>query len=79
MVDAAWPQADAQALERDEIELVVQVNGKLRGHVTLPADADQEQAQEAALAEPNVARHVEGTSIKKVVFVPGRLINVVAQ
>ncbi len=79
VVDAAWPQADAQALERDEIELVVQVNGKLRGHVTLPADADQEQAQETALAEPNVARHVEGTSIKKVVFVPGRLINVVAQ
>ncbi len=79
VVDAAWPQADEQALVRDEVELVVQVNGKLRGHVTLPADADQEQAQEAALAEPNVARHVEGTSIKKVVFVPGKLINVVAQ
>ncbi len=79
VVDAAWPQADEQALVRDEVALVVQVNGKLRGHVTLPADADQEQAQEAALAEPNVARHVEGTSIKKVVFVPGKLINVVAQ
>ena len=77
VVDAAWPQADPQALERDEVELVVQVNGKLRGRVTLPADAGEDQAREAALAEPNVQRFVEGQAIKKVVFVPGKLVNVV--
>ena len=79
VVDAAWPEADEQALVRDEVELVVQVNGKLRGHVTLPADADEGQAREAALAEPNVQRFVADKEIKKVVFVAGKLINVVAK
>ncbi len=79
VVHARWPEPDAKALERDEVEIVVQVNGKRRGHITLPADADQDQAQEAALAEPNVARHVEGATVRKVVFVPHKLINVVAK
>ncbi len=79
VVDAAWPQADEQALIRDQVELVVQVNGKLRGHVTLPADAGEDQAREAALAEANVQRFVADKTIRKVVFVPGKLINVVAQ
>ena len=78
VVDARWPEADARALERDEVELVVQVNGKVRGRVTLPAEAGEDEAREAALAEANVARHVEGAEIRKVVFVPGKLINVVA-
>ncbi|MBK5944459.1 MAG: leucine--tRNA ligase [Halorhodospira halophila] len=79
VVEAAWPEADEQALVRDEVELVVQVNGKLRGHVTLPADADEQQAREAALAEHNVQRFVADKEIRKVVFVPGKLINVVAK
>ncbi|MBK1651702.1 leucine--tRNA ligase [Halorhodospira halochloris] len=77
VVDARWPQADASALERDELELVVQVNGKLRGHVTLPADASEDEARQAALQEPNVQRFVEGKEVKKVIFVPGKLLNVV--
>lgn len=79
VVDVHWPQPDAGALKRDEVELVVQVNGKLRGHVTLPVDAGDEEARQAALDEPNVWRFVAGKEVKKVVHVPGKLVNVVAQ
>ncbi|MFP4147177.1 MAG: leucine--tRNA ligase [Halorhodospira sp.] len=79
VVDAAWPEANERALVREQVELVVQVNGKVRSRITLPADADQAQAQEAALGEPNVQRFTAGKTIRKVVFVPGKLINVVAQ
>ncbi|MGH8618606.1 MAG: leucine--tRNA ligase [Burkholderiales bacterium] len=74
---APWPEPDAQALDADEIELVVQVNGKLRGNVRVPKDADRQAIEKAALAEPNVVKFVEGKPLKKVVVVPGRLVNIV--
>ena len=77
VVDEAWPEADPAALVRDEIELVVQVNGKLRGRITVPADAGRDAVEAAALHEPNVQRFVEGRGVSKVIVVPGRLVNIV--
>ncbi len=74
---SSWPQADENALTTDEIELVIQVNGKLRSRVSVPADADERTVRQIALADNNVVRHVGGKAVKKVVVVPGRLINIV--
>ena len=78
LIDAPWPQVDERALEQDEIELVLQVNGKLRGQLRVPAGADRGAIEAAALAHPECIRFVEGRPAKKVVIVPGRLVNVVA-
>jgi leucyl-tRNA synthetase len=77
IVDERWPQVDAAALARDSIEVVVQVNGKLRGRVVVPADGTEDTVREAALAEPNVMKFMEGKALRKFVYVPGRLANVV--
>ncbi|MBI3044708.1 MAG: leucine--tRNA ligase [Betaproteobacteria bacterium] len=74
---ADWPEPDAAALIEDEIELVVQVNGKKRGDVRVPRDADSKAIENIVLADPAVQRHVSGQPIKKIVVVPGRLVNVV--
>ena len=76
-IDAAWPKADPAALARDEIELVVQVNGKLRGSIRVPIAADRAAIEAAALANADVLRFTGGKPPKKVVVVPGRLVNVV--
>ena len=75
---AGWPVCDEEALAAESVLIVVQVNGKVRGKVTVPADADQKAVEEAALADPNVVRFVEGKTVRKVIVVPGRLVNVVA-
>ncbi len=77
LLDAAWPNVDAAALVQQQIELVLQVNGKLRGKVVVPADADRAAIEAAARASAEVAKHAAGAPIKKVVIVPGRLVNVV--
>ncbi|HRH80706.1 MAG TPA: leucine--tRNA ligase, partial [Thiobacillaceae bacterium] len=77
LVGSSWPEADEAALVRAEIELVLQVNGKLRGKLTVAADAGREAIEAAALASPDVRRHMDGKPAKKVVVVPGRLVNVV--
>jgi len=77
ILDAPWPQVDPAALEQAEIELVVQVNGKLRGSVKVPKDADKAAIEAAALANENVKKFVEGAP-KKVIVVPGKLVNIVA-
>ncbi|HET7175211.1 MAG TPA: leucine--tRNA ligase [Gammaproteobacteria bacterium] len=74
---ARWPAADPAALKRDTLELVVQVNGKLRGHIRVAAGASQEVLQEAALTEPSVQPFVQGKTVRKIVVVQGRLVNVV--
>ena len=68
---------DENALVQTEIELVLQINGKLRGAVRVPAAADKAAIEAAALASPDFARYAEGKPAKKVVVVPGRLVNVV--
>jgi leucyl-tRNA synthetase len=77
ILDAGWPEPLAEALAQDEIEVVLQVNGKLRGHLRLAAEAGDEQYREAALAHEAVGRLLEGRAPKKVVVVRGRLVNVV--
>ncbi|MFQ5488686.1 MAG: class I tRNA ligase family protein, partial [Gammaproteobacteria bacterium] len=77
ILDAPWPEPDPRALVRDSVELVVQVNGKLRGRITVAADAPRQAIEAAALAEPNVQRFVEGQTVRKVIVVPGRLVNIV--
>jgi leucyl-tRNA synthetase len=77
LMDQPWPGVDKSALVQDSIELVVQVNGKLRGHVSVPATATREQIEAFALADAGVQKFVNGQKPKKVVVVPGRLVNVV--
>nr|WP_317403182.1 leucine--tRNA ligase [Plesiomonas shigelloides] len=74
---APWPVADEAAMVEDSKLVVVQVNGKLRGKVTVAADATEEQVKEVAFADANIAKHMEGVSIRKVIYVPGKLLNVV--
>ena len=77
LLDAPWPAVDESALDQDEVELVLQVNGKLRGHMRAPKSAGREQIESLALAHEAVTRFTEGQRVKKVVVVPGRLVNVV--
>ena len=77
LLGAAWPEVDQSALAQDEIELVLQVNGKLRGNMRVPKDTGREAVEALALAHPAVQKFVVGQAVKKVVVVPGRLVNVV--
>ncbi|WP_164561550.1 leucine--tRNA ligase [Nitratidesulfovibrio vulgaris] len=72
-----WPRWKEDALVRDTVTLVVQVNGKLRGKLDIPADASREEVETLALNEPNVLRYLEGVTVRKVVVIPGKLVNVV--
>jgi leucyl-tRNA synthetase len=77
LLDQPWPQADPAALVRDEVELVVQVNGKLRGRVAAPTDAEQAVIERLVLQSEQVEKFIAGKKVKKVVVVPGRLVNIV--
>ena len=77
LIDQGWPEFDGSALELDMVEVVVQVNGKLRGRVSVPADASKDAIEEIAIADENVQRFVDGKAIRKVIVVPGRLVNIV--
>ncbi|NLD13867.1 MAG: leucine--tRNA ligase [Gammaproteobacteria bacterium] len=78
IIDEQWPVADASALVQDSLQLVVQVNGKLRGHIEVPASASREEVEASARENENVLRHTEGQTIRKVIVVPGKLVNIVA-
>lgn len=75
---APWPLADAAAMVEDEKLVVVQVNGKVRAKITVAADASKEQVESTGLAEQNVLQHTDGKTIRKVIYVPGKLLNIVA-
>ncbi len=77
LIDRAWPTVDESALARDRIELVVQVNGKLRDRIQVASDAGEDDIREQALAADNVQRHTDGKTVRKVIVVPGKLVNVV--
>jgi leucyl-tRNA synthetase len=72
-----WPAWDAEAAKDDVITLVVQVNGKVRGKIEVPAGVDEAAARELALADPNVQRHISGKTVRKVIFAAGSLVNIV--
>ena len=77
LVDERWPAFDETALQQDKIEIIVQVNGKLRGRISVESDADTETISALALADENVQRFVAGKEVRKTIVVPGRLVNVV--
>jgi leucyl-tRNA synthetase len=77
VVSAPWPEVDDSARVRDEITLVVQVNGKLRARIELAPGSDKEQAMACARADENVTRHTDGKDIRKVIYIPDRLLNIV--
>ena len=76
--DEPWPVYAEDALIREEVEIVIQVNGKLRGKITMSADAGKDEVEKATLAEANVVKHIAGLTLRKVVVIPGKLVNVVA-
>ena len=78
LTETPWPKADPALLENDTVTLAVQVNGKMRATITLPASADQKAAEDEALAQETVKAALEGKSVRKVIVVPGRIVNVVA-
>ena len=77
LLDAAWPKPDEEALKLDEIELMLQINGKLRGSVLVPSSASKEEIEAMALASETFVKHSPGGAVKKVIVVPGRLVNAV--
>jgi len=78
ILTAPWPEVDEAALVKDSIELVVQVDGKVRSQISVAATADKESIEEAALADEKVQAFIDGKTIRKIIVVPGRLVNVVA-
>jgi leucyl-tRNA synthetase len=77
LVDERWPETDEAALVQDAIEIVLQVNGKLRSRISLPVNADEATAREAALADEHVRKFVADKPVRKVIVVPGKLVNIV--
>jgi leucyl-tRNA synthetase len=77
LTDTAWPEADDDQLQEENVTIAVQVNGKLRGTVELPKDSDDKTVETAALALSNVVSAIKGKSVRKVIVVPNRIINVV--
>jgi len=78
ILDAPWPEVDESALVRDSITIVVQVNGKMRGKIEMPANIDKDGAIAAAKADANVQKFLEGKTVRKEIYVPGKLVNIVA-
>ncbi|HMV71180.1 MAG TPA: class I tRNA ligase family protein, partial [Pseudomonadales bacterium] len=78
VIDAPWPRVEESALRRTTIELVLQVNGKLRARIDVPADAPHAELERLALADPQVQRFIDGKPVRKVIVVPGKLVNVVS-
>ncbi len=76
-IDAPWPQHDPAALQRDSIEMVVQINGKLRARLQIPSTADRQQIEAQVLADGDVQRHLAGATVRKFILVPGKLVNLV--
>lgn len=74
-----WPRHDPEALITREVTVALQVNGKLRGQVSVSADASDEAVQATALNDQNVVRHIEGKTIVKVIVIPGKLVNIVVR
>ncbi len=77
VVNERWPKVDESALVQDTVEIVVQVNGKLRSRITIPVGADEAAVREAALADEQVRKFVAGKPVGKVIVVPGKLVNIV--
>jgi len=78
VIDASWPTLDESALTKSSIQMIVQVNGKVRAKIEMAADADKEFMEKTAVEDDNVAKFLEGNTIRKVIVIPGKLVNIVA-
>ena len=77
--EQSWPECDEEALKVDNVEIVLQVNGKVRGRLTVPSEATKEELEKIAMADANVQAHIGDATVRKVICVPGRLVNIVAK
>jgi len=77
LIDERWMSVDAGALQTSTVQIVVQVNGKLRAHIAVAVDADEAAVRTAALADPNVQKFIASNAVRKIIIVPGKLVNIV--
>ena len=77
LIDEPWREIDAEALRSATVQMVVQVNGKLRAHIAVAVDADEAAVRGAALADPNVRKFIGTAAVRKLIIVPGKLVNIV--
>jgi leucyl-tRNA synthetase len=77
LIDERWLKVDAEALQSLTVQMVVQVNGKLRAHIAVAVDADEAAVRAAALADPNVQKFIASAAVRKIIIVPGKLVNIV--
>jgi leucyl-tRNA synthetase len=77
VIDCRWPPVDEAALVQESMQLVVQVNGKVRGKISVAVDAQKEEIEAAVNVEENVLKHIAGKPVRKIIIVPGKLVNVV--
>lgn len=77
--EQSWPECDEEALKVDNVEIVLQVNGKVRGRLTVPAEVTKEELEKIAMADANVQAHIGDATVRKIICVPGRLVNIVAK
>ncbi len=77
LITHEWAEVDESALVEEAVVMVVQVNGRVRGRITVPVDANEETIKELALSEPNVRTHIEGKPIRRIIIVPGKIVNIV--
>jgi leucyl-tRNA synthetase len=77
LIDEPWLKVDGDALQASSVQMVIQVNGKLRAHISVAVDADEGVVRAAALADPNVRKFIGSAAVRKVIIVPGKLVNVV--
>jgi leucyl-tRNA synthetase len=78
ILKAGWPEVNREALSRDEVEMVVQINGKVRDRITVPAEMPSDQVEALAMQAPGVQRNMQGLQVRKVIVIPGKLINIAA-
>jgi leucyl-tRNA synthetase len=78
LAETAWPQADPEAMSKEEILVVLQVNGKLRSKLSVPLETPREEMEKMALEDENIKKHTKDKTVRKVIVVPGKLVNVVA-
>ena len=77
LAETPWPEADESLAQEESITIAVQINGKVRAQITLPRDCDQQVAEEIALGDPNVQKEIADKDVRKIIFVPNRIVNVV--
>jgi leucyl-tRNA synthetase len=73
---AGWPEADESVAKEDELELPIQVNGKVRGHVTVPTETSREDLEKVAMECADIQKYLEGKTVRKVIVIPGKLVNI---